>query len=70
MVDVSYLVKGYVTELDKEKRTLYVGQSPKKAFGYLDNWGEKTEITLEIWEDGQLVRQIEGKREQVEVSNK
>lgn len=55
---VAYHVKGKVTKSDTEKRSLYNGPSAKRAFDYLDSWSEEAEVTVEIWEDGVLVRTL------------
>lgn len=51
----TYIVKGYRKSSDKEKQTMYVGQSAKDAFSYIDTYSIHSEIEIEIWEHGQLV---------------
>lgn len=55
VVDVSYLVRGYVTKEDvenNEKRIIYVGRSPKEAFSLFRELSIEGTIDFEIWEDG------------------
>lgn len=51
-----FLVKGYLTTSDKEKRILYVGTSGNKSFEFFDKYSKSAEIVVEIWEDGYFVR--------------
>ena len=55
-MDVVYLVRGYLSAEDKEKRVFYNGKSPTKAFDYFDEYSKKAEIVVEVYEDGFLVR--------------
>jgi hypothetical protein len=55
-MDVVYLVRGYLTPSDKEKRIFYNGKSPTKAFEFFEKYSKKAEVIVEIYEDGYLVR--------------
>jgi hypothetical protein len=57
-MDVSYLVRGYITKSDIENKTkqiMYVGTSPKQAFSFKGRYSDFAEIEVEIWENGQMV---------------
>lgn len=57
-MDVVYLVRGYMKPTDKEKRILYNGKSPRKAFEFFEDFMEKAGIVVEIWEDGCFVKEF------------
>lgn len=58
---VTYLVKGYLQSTDKDRRILYVGHSAIDAFSYFDNYSLQSEMEIQIWESGQLVRTLNQK---------